>query len=313
MPVTDKRTQLELLTPATRELLRVIELRARSVVSGLRSGLHRSKRKGVSNDFVHHRGYNPGDPLKHLDWKVYARTDRHYVKLFVEDSTLRLWSVVDYSGSMEAEPETRQGEDGRPVALPPKWELAASLSLALACLAINQQDQAGMLIAGATMRALPLSASGTQVSMLAHALATTPRGGAGDLVPALKTIEERAGKGAVIVIASDLSFDPGPMQQSIGNLRAAGHDVILFQIMSPLERELELNRWADFRCAEAPETRRRVDATLLKDIYRQEVEAFLDDWRQFCQQQRVDFVPVLTTADVTATLNAYLRQREMGG
>lgn len=308
----DRDKTRELLSPETRELLRRLELQARAIVSGLRCGLHRSKRKGTSNDFVHHRGYNPGDPLKHLDWKVYARTDRHYIKLFVEDSTMRLWTVVDYSGSMDAEPETRV-VDGAPRPLPAKWEMAARLALALDCLAINQQDQAAMVIAGERLKIFPLSASGTHVSMLAHGLSTAPRGGTGDLTAALKLIEERAGNGAVIAIASDLSFPPATVQQAIGNLRARGHDVVLLHVMSPLEAALDLNRWIDFRCAEDPGIRRRVDVTLLKEVYRQEVEAFLADWQQFCRRQRVDFVPVRTDDDVTAVLNAYLRQRELEG
>ncbi len=304
---------MELLNPEVRELLRQFELQARTIVSGLRCGLHRSRRKGSGADFLYHRGYALGDPIKHLDWKVYGRTERHYTKVFLEDSSLRLWALVDYSGSMEAEPET-QWQAERQVALIPKWEQAARLGLALCCLAINQQDQAGLVVAGEPLRWWAPASSSRHLSLLAHGLATTSRRGAGDLAPALKLIEERAGSGgSLIAVASDLSFHPEPVRKALANLRARGHEVVLFHLATPLERGLDLNRWVDFRCAEAPAVRRRVDVTLLRELYRREVESFVAEWREFCNRQRIDYVPVGTDDGLTDILNQYLRRREMEG
>jgi uncharacterized protein (DUF58 family) len=302
----------ELLTPQTRDVLRQLELGARTLAGGLRYGLHRSKRKGVSTDFLHHRAYAIGDPIKSLDWKVLARTERYYVKQYVEDSAMTLWVALDYSDSMDTEPEVRYVND-TPVPVPGKWETAARLAAALCCLTINQQDRAGVVIAGATPLALRPGASSRHLSYLMHSMVTAPRRGGGDLAPALHLIEEQARGGSVVAIVSDLSFPPDAVRQVIRNLRAQQHDVIVFHLLSPREMDFGFNRWVDFRCAETAGRRHRVDATLLQQIYRREVTAFLGDWQDFCRKQRVDFVPLRTDADIPKALNDYLRRRQEEG
>jgi uncharacterized protein (DUF58 family) len=302
----------ELLTPQTRDVLRQLELHARTIVGGLRYGLHRSKRRGVSTDFLHHRAYAIGDPLKYLDWKVLARTERYYVKQYVEDSAMTLWVALDYSSSMDAEPEVRYVED-QPVPVPGKWEVAARLAAALCCLTVNQQDRAGIVIAGERPLALHPGASSRHLSFLTHGMVSGRRDGRTDLVPSLRLIEEQARGGSVIAIISDLSFPPEGVQEVIRNLRARSHDVIVFHVLSPREMEFEFNRWVDFRCAETAGRNHRIDATLLRKVYRQEVEAFLGEWQDFCRKQRVDFVPLRTDADITLALNDYLRRRQAEG
>jgi uncharacterized protein (DUF58 family) len=302
----------ELLTPQTRDVLRQLELGARTLVGGLRYGLHRSKRKGVSTDFLHHRAYAIGDPIKSLDWKVLARTERYYVKQYVEDSAMTLWVALDYSDSMDTDPEVRYVKD-TPVPVPGKWETAAQLAAALCCLTINQQDRAGVVIAGARPQALRPGASSRHLSHLMHSMVTTPRRGGGDLAPALHLIEEQARGGSLVAIVSDLSFPPEEVRQILRNLRAQQHDVIIFHLLSPREMDFEFNRWVDFTCAETAGRHHRVDATLLQQIYRREVTAFLGEWQDFCRKQRVDFVPLRTDADIPKALNDYLRRRQEEG
>ena len=297
-----------LLDAQTREMLRQLELYARDTVSGLRFGLHRSKRKGVSSDFLHHRGYLPGDPLKHLDWKVYARTERFYVKQYVEDSVLALWVLADGSASMMSEPEVRF-EGNRAIPLPSKYETAARLGAALTCLVMNQQDRAGLVISGGETESVPVGSSPSHLSLLLHRLASHQPIGQADVVPALDRIEESATRGSLVAILSDLTFDPTPARQSIRTLRARGHDVIVMHIATPQEAEFDFNRWVDFRCCEVSGLRHRLDATLLRRLYVEEARALAAEWQDFCRKQRVDYVPVRTDDDLKTVLNAYLQRR----
>jgi uncharacterized protein (DUF58 family) len=297
-----------LLDAQTRETLRHLELSARDIVSGLRYGLHRSKRRGTSSDFLHHRGYLPGDPLRHLDWRVYARTERYYIKQFVEDSVMALWLVMDGSGSMFSESEVRY-RGNQAVALPSKYAVACRLGAALACLAMNQQDRAGLVIGGGALRSVPLGSSPAHLSLLLHRLAAHTPEGRADPLPALRMVEEEATYGSLIVLLSDLSYDPDPVQQCLRTLRARNHDVIIMAVATPQEAEFDFSRWVDFRCAEQAAVRHRLDATLLQRLYREEYEALLERWRAFCRKQRVDFVHVRTDENVTAVLNSYLQRR----
>ena len=297
-----------LLDAQTREMLRRLELYARDIVSGLRFGLHRSKRTGVSSDFLHHRGYLPGDPLKHLDWKVFARTERYYIKQFVEDSVMSLWVLCDGSASMGSEPEVRY-EGNRAMPLPTKHEVAARLSAALACLVMNQQDRAGLVVSGSELDCVAAGSSPAHLSLMLHRLVSHAPAGAADVAPALDLIEERATRGSLVALISDLSFDPGPVRQGIRTLRARGHDVVVLHVTTPQETEFDFNRWVDFRCAEQAGVRHRLDATLLKRLYEEEYRTLVAEWGTFCRQQRVDYVPVRTDADLKTLLNEYLQRR----
>lgn len=299
-----------ILDARTRDLLKHLEIYARDVITGIRYGMHRSKRRGTSTDFLHHRGYIPGDPLKHLDWKVFGRTERYYVKTFLEDSSMTLWTVLDVSGSMMADPGVSY-EGDREVELPSKFLVGARLAAALSCLVINQQDRAGLVLAGEKQAVIRPGSSQPHLTLMLHETVSVDVRGGADPADALKRVEENAGGPGIVALVTDLFYDPEAVRQRLKSLRARGHDVILFQVVSPQEADFPFNRWVEFDCAERAGVRHRLDATLLAEVYRKEYASFMEDWETFCRRQRVDLVPVRTDADLQEAINAYLRQRQM--
>ncbi|MBF0244600.1 MAG: DUF58 domain-containing protein [Planctomycetes bacterium] len=302
----------QVLDARTRDLLRRLEIDSRNLVSGMRYGLHRSRRKGVSSDFLYHRGYNPGDPLKHLDWKVFARTERYYVKQYVEDSSMSLWCLVDGSSSMNNEgDEYNQGE--QTIVLPTKFEIAARLAGAFCCLAINQQDRTGLTLSGDKPILLRPSSNPSHLTSILHTLAENRMGGGADIGEGLRIVTENASGNSLIVLFTDLSFPPETVRQRIKTARAKGHDMILVHIASPTESRFEFNRWVDFRCLEKSGLRHRLDATHLRRLYLEEYQSLMQEWGDFCKRQRVDFLAIGTDEELRSRLSSYLRQRLLDG
>ncbi len=299
-----------ILDAHTRDIIKHLELHARDVIAGIRYGMHRSKRRGTSTDFLHHRGYIPGDPLKHLDWKVFGRTERYYVKTFLEDSAMTLWTLLDVSGSMTADAGVAH-EGDREIELPTKFLVGARLAAALSCLVINQQDRAGLVLAGREPALIRPGSSQPHLTLMLHELAGLEVRDEADPSEALERVEEAASGPGIVAFITDLFYEAEPVQERIKHLRARGHDVILFQVVSPQEEDFPFNRWVEFDCAERAGVRHRLDATLLAEVYRKEYAAFRESWEDFCRRQRVDLVLMRTDADLQETLNAYLRRREM--
>ncbi len=293
----------EILSPEAKESLRHFEIQARTVVQGLLHGIHRSRRIGVSTDFDHHKNYQPGDPLKHIDWKVSARHDKYFVKRYREDTAMAVRLVVDRSASM-----LRASED-----TPSKYLLAARIAASLAYLILNQRDAVGLALASASETFwLPASAAGTQQVRLLEILADKGPVAEDALQPCLKAILDRGERRGMIVVISDLMFDPVPVQRELGRLAAQGHEIIIFQMRDPDEEEFPFNRWVEFLDLETT-ARHRLDALPLKRLYREEYQALLGEWRAWSRKYNVHFVSFRTTEHPETVLSAYLARRNMGG
>lgn len=299
----------EVLDPQTRELLRSLEIGSREVLQGLRYGLHRSKRRGVSTDFTHHRGYQPGDPLKSLDWKVYARTGRHYVKQFLETSSLTVWVVLDTSTSMMDHPEayTLSGQREK---MTPKSDLSTLLAAALCNLVIRQQDSVGLVFTGDPPVLFPAKSSNRHLAVLFHELAVRRgSGGSQDPSSALRRLAETVSAGHLVVLISDLFFPPDATRGLLKELRGRGADVMLYHLENPYEQEFYFSHWVDFRCLESKGVHHRIDANLVREAYRKEHEEFLGEWKHFCKRQGVDLHRFDTTVSLPDILNTSLRER----
>jgi uncharacterized protein (DUF58 family) len=290
----------EVLTPATRDALQHLELVARRAVEGLLHGAHRSRRKGVSTEFDHHKAYQPGDPLRHVDWKVSARHDRYYVKRHIEDTALSVRLVVDRSASM------LQDSGGASLYLQ-----ASRLAASLAYLVLAQRDLAGLVLtcADETLWIPPRSVEQHLVQIL-QALVTRGAAAADNLQPSLRTLLERAERRGLVVLVSDLMFDPAPVQQQLARLQAQGHEVLVFQLRDPQEEDFPFNRWVVFRDREAPGRRWRVDTIPLRRLYREEYQALVAGWRAWARKYDVHFVSFRSDQNVQAPLSEYLAYRE---
>jgi uncharacterized protein (DUF58 family) len=219
-----------LIAPATLARLANLELLARTVVEGTLAGLHRSPRLGISQEFAEYRAYVPGDDLRFVDWSVYGRTDRTYVKRFFGDTNARLMLLVDASASMGIPPA--------PGAVS-KLDYARFTAAALACLAARQHDAVGLVTFDETVREhRPASARPLARAALYHRLEALTAAGATDLPGALAHAAQRLHKRSLLVLISDLFCEPDPLARPLRALAAHGHELLLIHLLDPAERQI---------------------------------------------------------------------------
>jgi uncharacterized protein (DUF58 family) len=301
--------RLRYLEPETISQLNNMELRARLIVEGFITGLHRSPYHGFSVEFAEHRPYNPGDELRHVDWKVFAKTDRHYVKQYEEETNLRHYVVLDTSASMRY-----RGEAGLS-----KLEYGAYLAAGLHYLMVRQRDATGLVAFDETVHTLmpPRSTQGYLRAILGRLDRLTdadpkvpPRTGAAS---ALHEVAERIGRRSLVVVITDLFENVAQhddLLKALQHLRYRGHEVLVFHV---LESETERR----FRFPDVPMLFRDMETgeeiTLqpaqLREEYATAVQAFSDRFRRRCRQYNVDFVELDTAQPYDRALLAYLNKR----
>lgn len=262
------------LDERTAERVAHLQLRARGAVEGLRSGIHRSPHRGASVVFAEHREYRPGDDLRLLDWRAFARSERYSIKRFEQETHLRGHLVLDASASMVY-------DGGRPET--DKLSYASTLLSALALILLAQGDApAAHVIDAELVRGMPARAGSDRLEAILRLFAEDPRPGARtDLRTALTMLAERVGRRALVVIASDLlDFDEAALEP-LGLLAARGHDVRVFHVMHPDEIDFDLDDRARFEDPESDATL-EVDPAATREAYLRELGRFLDDCRTRC-------------------------------
>lgn len=290
----------EVLSPQAKESLKHLELYARRRVEGVLHGIHRSRRIGVSTEFDHHKDYQPGDPLKHVDWKVSARHERYYVKRYEEDTALSVRLVVDRSASM------LQATDG-----PSKYFQACRLAACLGYLILKEKDRVGLVLAsaGQTMWT-PMSSAGNHLVNILQALVARDAVAQDNLQICLRTILDRGERRGLIALVSDLMFDPLAVQRELARLQAYGHEVLVFQLRDKTEEEFPFNRWVEFGDLEDASVKHRLDAVPLKKIYLEEYQALIEEWNVWAKKYNVHFITFRTEEHVDTVLSEYLAYRE---
>ncbi|NQT93949.1 MAG: DUF58 domain-containing protein [Lentisphaerae bacterium] len=290
----------DILTPEARDSLKGLELHARRIVEGMLHGAHRSRRKGVSTEFDHHKQYQPGDPLKHIDWKVSARHDEYFVKRHIEDTALTVRLVVDRSASM------LQESGG-----PSLYLQASRLAASLAYLVLTQRDLVGMVLAAADeLLWLPPRSIQQHLVQILQALVTKGAAAEDNLELCLRTMLERAERRGLIVVISDCMFDPVPVQQQLARLQAQGHEVLVLQPRDPNEEDFPFNRWVQFRDRELPSRSFRIDTVPLRKIYREEYQALIKEWDAWAHKYDIHFVSFRSDEHIGTILSEYLAFRE---
>jgi uncharacterized protein (DUF58 family) len=289
-----------ILPANAKDALQHFELMARRKVEGFLHGVHVSRRIGVSTDFDHHKEYTPGDPLKHVDWKVSARHARYYVKRYTEDTALSVRLVVDRSASMRQETEE----------LPSKYLVACEIAACLGYLVLKEGDSVGLTLSSRAKTVwIPPSSRSTHLVALLKALVNTPSEAEDSLEVPLKAMADRGERKGLVVVVSDLMFDPAPAQRELGKLQAQGHEILLFQVRDPTEEEFPFRRWVQFGDLEDASVRHRVDAVALKRVYLEEYQALLTEWERWAKKYDVHFVPLRTRDRVDSVLSTYLAHR----
>jgi uncharacterized protein (DUF58 family) len=291
------------LDPVALSKVGSLALKARTVVEGALSGLHRSPHHGSSVEFAEHKEYSPGDEVKHIDWKAYGKFDRYYVKRFEQETELTAWLLLDRSGSM--------GYAGDGIA---KLDYASYLTAALVYLLLRQQDRVGLLAFGEPRHTVyvPPRARSTHLHDLLGVLekiAAEGAHGATGLAPALDRVAELAGRRrSLVVVISDL-FDPSPAVPTLlKRLRAQRHDVSVLQVLDRDELELPFRGITLFESME-DERKLLADPESVRSAYLRELSAFLERTRRACAEGDVDYQLVRTADPLERTLADFLQRR----
>jgi uncharacterized protein (DUF58 family) len=294
------------LDPLALAKVRGLELQARLIVEGYLSGLHKSPYHGFSVEFAEHREYVPGDDLKHLDWKVFGRTGRFYLKQYEEETNLACWLLVDASESMRygSGPTAR---DGTP--LLSKFDYASMAAAALTYLILHQQDSAGLVTFDSAVRTM-LRPSGqpSHLKQVVNLLNRGPGRGRTSLAPVLHDLAERVPRRGILMLFSDLFDEPTDLLQGLQHLRHKRHEVVVLHVLDRAELDFPFRDATLFRGLEqAPEL--LTDPRSLRDGYLEQVRLFVDEMQRGCRSMNIDYVQLVTDKPLGVALSAYLAHR----
>jgi uncharacterized protein (DUF58 family) len=298
-------TRVELLHPRDLAELGGLEFVAREVVEGFLTGLHRSPHRGFSVEFAEHRMYQPGDDLRYIDWRMFGRSDRYYVKQFEEETNLRTYLLIDTSSSMDW--------TSQPGSLPPKLWYAKQLAACLALLLLRQGDSVGMLGFDEQVRAhTPPRGGRRHWYDIVRAVSELEANGITEAANALRDVAGRLRRRGLVVLISDLLVDPEATRLALRFLRHRGHEVLVFHIMDP--GELELPAVGDARFVD-PETKAELPIAVadMRTEYRDAVQHAIREWRQTLVPMAIDYNLIETSQSMARPLRAYLRKREKLG
>jgi uncharacterized protein (DUF58 family) len=273
-------------------------LLARFPMEGSVSGHHRSPHRGSSVEFAEYRNYVPGDDIRRLDWRVFARTDRYYLKEFEAETNLRCYVVLDCSGSMGFE-----GEHGT------RLEYAKRLAATLSYLIINQGDAAGLLqVTEKTATEIPPRRNASHLQVILDTLGQARPTGETRLVPMLHELAEKARRRALVVILSDCFCDGDALRDALQHLRFQKHDLALFHLLDPLELDFEFDRPVRFVDMEGSQSIITEPATVRAE-YQAQLKRFLGKLRDDCHEFNADYRRVTLDQPYGQVMADFLTER----
>jgi uncharacterized protein (DUF58 family) len=293
----------EFLTPDDLKKISNLQVLARLVVEGFCSGLHRSPHKGFSVEFKQHRPYVHGDEIRHLDWRVFGRSDRFYIREYEEETNLRATLLLDASGSMAYGPEGKS-----------KLLYATRLAACLSYLMLQQQDSVGMVTFDTQVRRyIPPRAQTSHLQVLANELQGVEPGGETELADVFHDLVPRLHRRGLIIILSDCFGDVSGILSALAHLRHARHEILVFQIWDRDELEFPFRSWTRFDCLEVAGKKHLIDPNHLRAAYLDNLEKFRAELKQGCHRHRVDLVPLTTDQPYAEALAHYLTLRMRRG
>jgi uncharacterized protein (DUF58 family) len=285
--------------PITLSKLSTLLLRARYVVEGLISGLHTSPYKGFSVEFSEHRQYAPGDEIRHIDWKAYAKFDRYYIKEYEEETNLRCYLLVDVSASMNYRSNGVS-----------KFDYACYLAAALAYIILNQQDLVGLVtFADGIRRQLPPRSSPGHLRALIDSLEQTEPTGDTNLGRTLHHIASQLKRRGLVILLSDLLDEPMEVMEGLRHLRYQKHEVLVFHVLDHDEISFPFTQLTQFEDLE-DETRVITDPRAIAADYQEQIKQFIKDYETMCRRQAIDYTFFNTRMPLDKGLLKYLAWRD---
>ena len=286
------------LDPKVLNKITRLDLKARHIVEGFMGGMHKSPYHGFSVEFAEHREYAPGDDLKHLDWKVFGRTDRLFIKEYELETNLRSHILLDTSESMDYGSKDTT-----------KLELASHIAASMAYLVLRQQDSVGMVCFDKEVKTfIPTSSSMGHLRPILGTLAASTAQNKTDLGTVLNTLAERVQRRGLIILISDLFDRPETILKSLQHFSHKRHDVIVFHVLDEYELTFPFERMTLFEgLEEYPKL--LIDPRSLRKAYLEEVNKFCEEIRKGCVKQMIDYVRISTDQDLDVELTKYLAGR----
>jgi uncharacterized protein (DUF58 family) len=279
-----------------------MELVARQVVEGFLTGRHRSPYHGFSVEYLDHRAYSPGDEIRSLDWKILARTNKYYVKLFQDETNLRAYILLDCSNSMNFQSGKLS-----------KLEYGSYLAAALAYLMLHQNDAVGLILFDREMRQyLAPKARPTQFRRILDLLETPPTGADTDVGTVLHQLAERIKRRGLVILISDLIDDPAKIANGLQHFRHNHHEVVVFHVMDEAELTLPYDRLTRFKDMEGA-GRVVANPKTLRARYLARIKAFIDGIQAACFERSISYNLANTKEPYDMFLAAYLEKRSRMG
>jgi uncharacterized protein (DUF58 family) len=290
-----------LLTPDLIGQLGRLDMVARLVVEGFLTGLHKSPYHGFSAEFAEYRQYITGESVANIDWRVYAKSDRHYLKIFTEETNLRATILMDCSASMDFT------ADGSRLS---KKSYASYLAAALAYLLLRQNDAVGIVTFDESpIDMVPARSMRKQLFQVLKVLDKLPEGQGTHLGNVLHRIAERVQRRGLIILFSDLMDDADNILDGLKHFRHRGHEVLVFQILDPREIDLDFSGEVEFESLEQPGQKVRIEPAHMRDGYQERFLAWQDKLRRECRRQKIDLVQLTTDTAFDKGLGPYLQKR----
>lgn len=287
------------LRPKVLAKLKGLDLKARLVVEGFLSGLHRSPYYGFSVEFADYRPYVPGDEPRRIDWKTFGRTDRYYIKEFEEETNLKAYLLLDKSGSMSYQSGKMS-----------KYEYGQYLAASLAFLLLKQRDSVGLITFDRKLvEYIPPSSRRSHLQVLLNCIDHSKPGGETDLASTFFQMAERIKRRGLIVVISDLLDEPSKIIRALRSFRYRKHEILVFQILDPREQDFSFKTSARFIDLETKEEV-PVDPLALREGYRKKIMKLIQTYRNELRASYIDYELLVTNNPFDRALFAYLAKRE---
>lgn len=289
------------LDPVALSRIGGMELVARLVVEGFVTGLHKSPYQGFSVEFAEHRQYMPGDEIRYIDWKVYGKSDRYYVKKYEEETNLRAYILLDTSASMGY----KHAEEGLT-----KFEYGCYLAATLTYLMLKQRDSVGLALFDTDItQYIPPRGAATHLRAIMSALENATPGQETELSGLFHELAKRIVRRGLVIVISDLLDEPSEVISALKHLRHQKHEVIVFHLLDPAELTFPYTGSVVFRDMETGETL-STQADTLKADYLEKLNQFIQSYRRGCGASQIDYVQLDTATPFDYALSEYLSRRK---
>lgn len=280
-----------------------LELLSRGVVDGLLAGKHRSTHKGGCGEFAQHRAYAAGDEVRLIDWQVYARSDRYFIRQFEEETNLQALIALDTSGSMRFGLSTVS-----------KFDYARRAAACLARLLLHQRDAVGLAVLNESAPAfVPPRQNASHLQSLLLALQNASATAGGNLAAQIRSCIPRMRRRGMFILFSDCFGELDELATALKVVRARGHDVLVFQVLAPEEIHFDFRHWSSFRSLESPGQKINLDPAAVRDEYLRRMRTFLQQLEEAITGIGADYIRTTTNHDLAETLSYFLRGRAAKG